>query len=544
MLATPRSTLDHSFIDSLSCAICGRPKLNIVHNERLPDFVVCDHCGSAFVVEEGGERVMYGKIDPAFPDTSRFALREWAWLEAVARKADIERQAVETAEEPDIPTPMEYEVPAEQEFLTSETAPDEFPSPERFEDVSTPEEKPTLPLPEEERGLEPAGFGPPAAPSDAPLESESAIPIEDLVESLPSEVDELETAPPSADLPPDDGLLDAAPSSFMDEFREEGSLDVEPTPMVSAPPEPEMLELEREPEAPEEGLPEAALPVWATALGADEAPEPEPTPMIHEVEPPESPPTPAELIPDEEYLKAAVTPLPAAIQEVEFPSDAPPPAAEMIPQEKAPSAPELHLREIDPPPGQRFRVVFKGTRVRFPGGFCAHCMRKPAKNKLGVSGSLPNGQTLGNRRTTLFTLPLCKECYKRASKIHEDEKNARLQAHLVSALLAMVLLVAALAWGLDLREEPLIGLLIIATLTTVGYSIPALILLGRIQPYPPSPEANYIRSTLHVQAETDTLETAFEWRNKDYAQRFYNANKESVLGRLTSVKDRTPNLEG
>ncbi len=541
MPAMPRPTLEDSYTDGLSCAICGRPELSIVHNDRLPDFVVCGHCSSAFVVEEGGERVMYGKIDPAFPDTNRFALREWAWLEAVARKADLERQAIEAMEEPDLPAPMEPEAPVEPEFLPSELSPDEFPSPEGVERAATPAEKPTVPLPEEERRLEPAEFGPSAAPSDAPPESEPATPIEEFVESLPSELEELEVKPPSVELPPDDGMLEAPPLPFMDGFREEVSLEAELTPMPSAPPEVDAPELESEPEAPEEELAEAAIPAWAAALDADETPEPEP---IDDDKPPEPPPTPAELIPDEEYLKADVTPLPAAIQEVEFPSEAPPRVAEMIPQEEAPSTPELDLREIDPPPGQRSRVVIKGTRVRFPGDFCAHCMRKPAKNKLGVPGSLPNGQTLGNRRTTLFTLPLCKECHKRASKTHEDEKNARLQAHLVSALLAMVLLVAALAWGLDLREEPLIGLFIIATLATVGYSIPALILLGRIRPYPPPPEANYIRSTLLVLAEADTLETVFEWRNKEYAQRFYNANKEIVLGRVTSVKDRAPNPEG
>jgi hypothetical protein len=535
MPATPRPTLEDSYTDGLSCAICGHSELSIVHNDRLPDFVACGKCGSAFVVEGDGERVMYGKIDPAYPDTSRFALREWAWLEAVARKADLERQAGEAAGEPDLPTPIEPEMPIEPEVM-----PDELLSPDLVESAATPAEKPTVPLPKELQGLEPAEFGPSAAPSDTPLESEPAIPMEEAVESPPPEVEELEATPLSLELPPEDGMLAAAPTPFMDETREEVSLEAEPTPMPSAPPEPEAPESEHEPVTPEEELPEVALPEWAAAPGTDETPEPEP---IREGMPPKPPPTPAELIPDEEYLKAAVTPLPAAIQEVEFPSEAPPPAAEVIPEDEAPSTPELQLREIDPPPGQRSRVVIKGTRVRFPSGFCAHCMRKPAKKKLGIPGSLPNGQALGNRRATIFTLPLCRECHKRASKIHEDEKNARLQAHLVSALCAMVLLVAALAWGLDLREEPLIGILIIATLATVGYAIPALILLGRIRPYPPPPEANYIRSTLHVQAETDTLETAFEWRNKDYAERFYKSNKESVLGRVTSVKDRAPNPE-
>jgi hypothetical protein len=34
------------------------------------------------------------------------------------------------------------------------------------------------------------------------------------------------------------------------------------------------------------------------------------------------------------------------------------------------------------------------------------------------------------------------------------------------------------------------------------------------------------------------LETPFEWRNARYAERFYQANQERVLGTIAQVKDR------
>jgi hypothetical protein len=42
-----------------------------------------------------------------------------------------------------------------------------------------------------------------------------------------------------------------------------------------------------------------------------------------------------------------------------------------------------------------------------------------------------------------------------------------------------------------------------------------------------------------VPSDIQGLETAFEWRNQAYAERFYESNKDSTLGKMTPVKDRS-----
>jgi hypothetical protein len=80
--------------------------------------------------------------------------------------------------------------------------------------------------------------------------------------------------------------------------------------------------------------------------------------------------------------------------------------------------------------------------------------------------------------------------------------------------------------------------MILAILFIVGYAGPVTFLLNRAGNYPPPPDAVYVRTTLLVPSETQGLETAFEWRNQEYAQRFFDANQSNAIGRLTSVKDR------
>ncbi len=93
MAGVPRTTVEDAYADGLTCGICGQSELSVQHVPAYPDFVTCRNCGAAFVVEDSGERVMYGKIPDGFPDTSGFALRQWVWLEALARRAAAERPA-------------------------------------------------------------------------------------------------------------------------------------------------------------------------------------------------------------------------------------------------------------------------------------------------------------------------------------------------------------------------------------------------------------------------------------------------------------------
>jgi hypothetical protein len=408
MPPTPRFTLEDNYTEGVHCSICGQTALKVVHLDRLPDYVTCKQCGSAHVVEEGGDRVMYGKINSDYPKTQRFALRQWAWAEAIEKRAAIERS------------------PVDLEGL--------------YVDV----------------------------PQIEPEAAEEAI--------------------PSAAVP------------------------IPTEPEITAPPE-RAVRFAPEPEAESD----AELP---------------PPPLPGEI---------GEEVGDifEEPIAAPSPEIQAGLEPVKEPIPAPPPMqAPPKKDEEQPATPALSLRETDPPPGQRYRVVIKGSRVKLPRNFCAHCFRKPARGRLPVEGSLPRGQGVGQRQVTTFNLPVCKECLKRASQLHEDEKSARLQAHLISALVAMVLLVAALAFGVDFQEQPLVSVLILAVLAAVGYAIPVLILLGRVGYYAPPPDAAYVRSTLLVPTDIQGLETAFEWRNQAYAERFYESNKDSTLGKLTPVKDR------
>ena len=126
MTGVPRTSVEDAFTSGLRCAICSQSDLYVQHLPAYPDFVTCRACGAAFVVEDTGERVMYGKIPDGYPDTSEFALRQWVWLEAVERQAAAERPAPTAAspeaslrsslaEEPEaeIEPDFEQEAPAE-----------------------------------------------------------------------------------------------------------------------------------------------------------------------------------------------------------------------------------------------------------------------------------------------------------------------------------------------------------------------------------------------------------------------------------------------
>ncbi|MGH2605219.1 MAG: hypothetical protein ACRDG5_01385, partial [Anaerolineales bacterium] len=111
MPGTPRTALEDTYTDNLNCAICGYATLSVSHMPNLPDYVACSNCGAAFVVEEGGDRVLYGKIPAGYPSTQKFALRQWAWIEAVARKAAPERPPPQ-ATTPQIPPEREPQTQA------------------------------------------------------------------------------------------------------------------------------------------------------------------------------------------------------------------------------------------------------------------------------------------------------------------------------------------------------------------------------------------------------------------------------------------------
>jgi hypothetical protein len=175
-----RSTLADDFAQGQACSICGQESLSVVHLDAYPDYVNCDQCGSAFVVEEGGERVMYGKIPAQYPETRHFALQQWVWPEAIARKSAPERAegVVPPAPTPPAAPPPEPEVPPEPP--TEPEPPLEEMLGEPSADV-TPlvDEGPAEPPPDEipEPETTPPPTWPPPPLSDADTETE--IPPED-----------------------------------------------------------------------------------------------------------------------------------------------------------------------------------------------------------------------------------------------------------------------------------------------------------------------------------------------------------------------------
>jgi hypothetical protein len=227
----------------------------------------------------------------------------------------------------------------------------------------------------------------------------------------------------------------------------------------------------------------------------------------------------------------AAAPKPAVLEPAHSAAPARPAAP---PKSAAPPA-------ADPLPGQRYRVVVHGDPVTFPMQGCAHCMRSPAPNRLAIVGTSPQGQAVGQRKTSRFNVPLCRACYRRATARTPEEKNARLNAHLISALVALGLLVAALAVGLiDPARDMGVAAVFMLIVLVVGYAAPAAILLGRSRRYLPTDDARYVRTTLLIPDAGQGLETAFEWRNQRYAEEFYQANHQRALAGVVAIKDRTP----
>ncbi len=196
----------------------------------------------------------------------------------------------------------------------------------------------------------------------------------------------------------------------------------------------------------------------------------------------------------------------------------------------------------DPPPGQRYRVALNGDQVTFPMQACAHCMTSPAPKRLTILGTAPQGQAVAGRKILRYTVPLCQSCYRRATARTPEEKNARLNAHLISVLIALALLVVTLAIPglIDLQANPGLAAVLMLIVLVIGYALPAMILLGRASRFAPGPDARYVRSTLLIPEASQGLESAFEWRNQRYAEEFYQANHPRALASVVAIKDRTP----
>ncbi len=422
MAGVPRISVEDAFISGLSCAVCGQSDLYVQHLPSYPDFVTCRTCGAAFVVEDTGERVMYGKVPDGYPDTSEFALRQWVWLEAVERRAAAERPA------PAIASP--------EAALRSSVADEPEADFEPEEEEETPAEA-AGPSPDWLAARLKAG----GMPAGVPIPTEP-IPYRPGSQGVPL----------ASDTGPTDESLPA-------------------------------------------WLRESSAPAVSRAA---EASRPAPAPAA----------TPASSIP------AAVT--------------------------VASAAGASSGAEGEPTPAQRHRVLIRGDRVRMPVNACAHCQKAPAPDRLPVDGTLPRPGGEANRRNTIFQVPLCRDCSRRAKSRTTQQSGSRLMALLTGALVGLVLVVVVLATGIvPFATSLALGLVMLGAIWFIGFGLTAGILLSRTGRQAPSPDANYVRTTLRVGADPSAPQTSFEWRNRHTALSFYQANGPAAVAEPSVIHEPT-----
>lgn len=425
MTSTPRTSIDDGYALGLDCAICGSPDLFVQHLPDYPDFVTCSSCTSAFVLEDGGERVLYGNISPDYPRTAQFALKQWVWLEAVQRRAAQERPAPATPPEPEESTPP--------------------PAPEAALRQGMPQAEPET------------------EPEQAEEEEALEGPDTDWLASR------LKTGGLSAGVP------------------------------IPTEPEPYHPAGRQVPLSSDTGPTRDSLPAW-----------------LRDEEPAE----------------------PAALREKPSPPPPPPPAA--VAASKPPEGGKPSL-PIEPPPGHRHQVVIRGDRVLMPVNACAHCRRTPATDRLPIPGSLPRAADPTQRRSTTFQVPLCRDCTIRARQKSGEQRSAALMGHLTGALMGLVLVVAGLATNL----LPVGGglPLLLGSLGGVwfaGYLVTALVLVGRSRRAPAPEDAVFVQTTLRVAPDRALGHTAFEFRQRETAIGFLQANGNAATSGPTPIPDAPP----
>lgn len=586
MAGTPRFTLDPSYTEGLSCPICGQDTLQVRHLERYPDFVNCSTCESAFVAEDDGERVMYGKIPANYPSTSKFALNEWVWPEAIERRARSERSDAPPASPAPPPEPAPAPTPPAETSPPSTAqppGPPEAPAPaeeaagegDLVDDLwpsggPTPLDQELAPAPEpSEPQVTPIPApGEPERPSGAPVE-EPAWPYE---EGRPATAGGGEEVSDHAADEDAEELLSALRAAEQESARS-GATAIEelpesepelpgdwiPDPGLEPAEESGMDPFDWEPDSDaesEEAAEEEEYPEWLSLadeiddmVGPPEADQPE---LLDQDQPPATGATPPMDAEVEQELAAAYWAGTAAgptasATESEMEGDtAPRPAAAAADGETAPTqaageaAAPAPTPAYEPEPGQRFRVVLKGVQVRFPRRHCAHCYRSPALKHIAVLANMSRG-TMPQRELTSLRLPVCDSCQARATAVSEEAQTARLQAHMLGALVALTLVVCSLVFRITDFQNGVIGdIVALVVIAALGYGVPMVLMMLRATRFPKPADAQYVESTLRVPGDTEGMETAFEWRNRRYAVDFLEANQPIAVSEVTKVPERSP----
>ena len=114
-------------------------------------------------------------------------------------------------------------------------------------------------------------------------------------------------------------------------------------------------------------------------------------------------------------------------------------------------------------------------------------------------------------------------------------------AHLTGALVGLVLIVAVLAVNvIPIASSLPVGLAVLGAAWLLGYGVTAALLLERARRLPPPADATYVRTTLLVVPDPAAPQTAFEFRNRETAVTFSQANGTASLGEPVAIPEAPP----
>lgn len=101
------NNMDAESIQWQNCAICDAKAQQVVQSDIRPDYALCGACGSAFVLEHGGQmRMLYGRISDEMPKTRKFALYQWRKYIEIRTHA-VQERAIDNEGEDTLPDPIQ-----------------------------------------------------------------------------------------------------------------------------------------------------------------------------------------------------------------------------------------------------------------------------------------------------------------------------------------------------------------------------------------------------------------------------------------------------
>lgn len=140
MTNKPILSLPEKLQAGTTCPVCTHSPLRVVHVSEFPDYIECPECGSAYVLGQDQQHLLYGKISGSYPETRKAVLKKWTRESAVRSIAEMER--------PSTP-PVDVSAPRDEPAASQEPSA-EPPMPEAREPVQEIAESEIKPSPEAE----------------------------------------------------------------------------------------------------------------------------------------------------------------------------------------------------------------------------------------------------------------------------------------------------------------------------------------------------------------------------------------------------------